>query len=74
MTKHPKRTRYGKRKIIERNAVRTERTDFTAFLCPYTRPDTEDYFLHRNASSSRKKNVSAEYGISLKLHVVSQYS
>lgn len=72
MTKHPKRTRYGKRKIIELNAARIERTDFTAFLGPFRRPDTEDYFLRRNASHSGKKNISAEYGISLRLLVVSQ--
>jgi len=32
----------------------------------------EDYFLHRNATNSGKKNVSVEYEISLRLLMLIQ--
>lgn len=73
MTKHLKSDKVWKKKDNwAGSTLLTDRTDFTAFLCSYTSPDTEDYLLHRNASNSGKKNISVEYGISLRLLMLIQ--
>lgn len=73
-TKHPKTNKPGmgkERYLGSKHTPYWENRFFLLFLCSYTSPDTDGYFLHRSASNSGKKNVSVE--ISLRLLMVIQY-
>lgn len=75
MTKHPKTNKPGtgkKRYLGSKHTPLLREQIFLLFLCPYTNTDTDDYFFHRSASNSGKKNVSAD--ISLRLLMVIQYT
>lgn len=63
---------WGKKRYLgSKHTPYWENRFFLLFLCSYTSPDTDGYFLHRSASNSGKKNVSVE--ISLRLLMVMQY-